>query len=111
MGFLHLNLINMYDNNMNSVDISDQHRNCYCFNHWMQNRKWWWAIFMWSLGIAATNGYLLYEKTFEESKKTKKDMPKKWTHLQFLHELIYDFMDWKSGEEKEERECSNLFPV
>ena len=66
---------------------------------------------MWSLGIAATNGYLLYEKTFEEAKRTKKDMPKKWTHLQFLHELIYDFMDWKSGEEEEKRECSNLLPV
>jgi hypothetical protein len=46
MEYLQLNLIYDYNNHMNIVDLADKLRNCYRFNHWMRNRKWWWAIFL-----------------------------------------------------------------
>ena len=98
MKFLRLNLIDMYNNNMNSVDLADQLRNHYRFNHWLRNRKWWWAIFLWAVGVAATNAYIIYERIYEEEKKKKlKMLPKKWSHMEFLEELINDFVGWVSS--------------
>jgi hypothetical protein len=59
MKFLRLNLIDMYNNNMNSVDLADQLRNHYHLKHWLRNRKWWWAIFLWAMGVAAMNVYII----------------------------------------------------
>ena len=44
--FLHLNLINEYNQHMNSADIADQLRGIYPPNHWMRFRKWWWSYFI-----------------------------------------------------------------
>jgi hypothetical protein len=60
MSFLCLNLIDKYNNFMNSVDLADQLWNCYRFNHWLGNRKWWWSIFLW------TNAYKMYDRIYEE---------------------------------------------
>ena len=49
---------------------------------------------MWALGVAATNAYIIYERCYEEEKKKHKEMPTKWTHMQFLEELIHDFVGW-----------------
>ena len=49
--FLLLNLIDDYNNNMNGTDISDQLRNQYRPDHWMRNRKWWWAFLFGQLGL------------------------------------------------------------
>ena len=37
MKYLRLNLIDIYNNHMNSVNLADQLRNCYRFNHWFRN--------------------------------------------------------------------------
>ena len=37
--FLRLNINNDYNTNMNSVDVADQLRNHYRFDHWMRKRK------------------------------------------------------------------------
>ena len=58
--FLRTNIQNDYNNGMNDVDISDQLRKIYCFNRWLRNRKWWWAIFMWALGVILVNAYVAY---------------------------------------------------
>ena len=49
--FLRTNIQNKYNNGMNDVDVSDQLRKVYFFNRWLRKRKWWWAIFMWVLGV------------------------------------------------------------
>ncbi len=53
--FLRLNVIEDYNNNMNSMDIADQLRGVYQQDHWMRNKKWWWAYFIWVIGVAGVN--------------------------------------------------------
>jgi hypothetical protein len=58
--FKKLNVINNYNFSMNGVDRADQLRGQYRPDHWLRNRKWWWALFLWMLGIAVTNAYKIY---------------------------------------------------
>ena len=66
--FYRLNLADMYNNKMGRVDIGDQLRNSYRFDHWMRKRKWWWSFWMWCMGMLLTNSYLLYKKYCEVHK-------------------------------------------
>lgn len=63
--YLRLNLIDDCNNKMNAVDISDQLRNQYRMTHWLRNRKWWWSIFMWGMGVLLTNAYKVYTRTMD----------------------------------------------
>ena len=91
--FLRLNLIEDYNMNMNSTDIADQLRGVYRPDHWMRNRKWWWAYFIWAIGVAGVNAYKIYAVLHEDKKKSKRPgLPPKWTHAEFLEELVYDFL-------------------
>ena len=45
--FYRLNIVDDYNNNMNNVDLADQLRGSYRFDHWMRKRKWWWSMFFW----------------------------------------------------------------
>lgn len=98
MKFLRTNFVNMYNEFMNFVDIADQLRNNYRPDHWMRQRKWWWAFYIWALGVATTNAWKMYEEMYDEEKarikknKAKKDLPPKWTHQEFIIELINDLM-------------------
>ena len=47
---------------MGNVDIADQLRILYHMDHWLRNRKWWWAIFFWALDVILTNSLVLYTK-------------------------------------------------
>lgn len=91
IAFLCLEMIDEYNAYMNQTDISDQLRNQYRIDHWLRNRKWWWAILFWGLGVGGTNSYLLYDRSYErERKQHRKGLPKKWTHMDFLVQLVYD---------------------
>ena len=69
MSHMRLNLIDEYNQYMNSTDIADQLRNTYRPDHWMRNQKWWWAIFIWAMGVARVNAYKIYVEMFDDAKR------------------------------------------
>ena len=59
----------------------------------MRQRKWWWAFFIWAIGVAGVNAYRIYEVIYdEEDAKKTPGLPKRWSHAKFLEELVYDFI-------------------
>ena len=73
-----LSLADLYNHNMNSVDIADQLRMWYRPDGlWIKQKKWWWNIFIWCMGQAVVNAYLMYKAVCAEEKK------KPMTHLAF----------------------------
>jgi hypothetical protein len=60
--FLRLDMNDFYNNSMGHVDVSDQLRNQYRFDHWLRMRKWWWALYFWWLGVMMVNAYVFYVK-------------------------------------------------
>lgn len=94
MSYLRLNVIDDYNNKMNNVDIADQLRGHHRPDHcWMRHKKWWWAIFMWGIGVARVNAYKIYEEAMwdEEKAKGRTDLPAKWTTGD-IEQLAYDMM-------------------
>jgi hypothetical protein len=55
-----LNIVDDYNFGMNSVDLADKARMLYRPDTYLRFKKWWWSIFMWVIGTAATNAYVLY---------------------------------------------------
>ena len=93
MGYLRLNVIDDYNNNMNQVDIADQLRGQYRPDRWMRHKKWWWAIFIWGIGVVRVNAYKIYEFMWNEQKATgRTDLLVKWTHAEFIEQLVYDLI-------------------
>jgi hypothetical protein len=93
MGYLQLNFIDDYNSNMIQVDIADQLRGQYRPDCWMRHKKWWWDIFIWGIGVAAVNAYKIYELMWLEQKAAgRTDLPVKWTHAEFIEQLVYDLI-------------------
>ena len=69
--FLRLNVNDDYNAGMGHVDVSDQLRNYYRMDHWLRMQKWWWAIYLWGMGVMLVNSYVCY-KTYQESIGTDK---------------------------------------
>ena len=46
--FYRLNIVHEYNMKMGRVDLGDQLRGSYRYDHWLRNRKWWWSIFFWT---------------------------------------------------------------
>ena len=79
---MRLSLADLYNKNMNSVDIADQLRNNYRPDGlWLRFRKWWWSVMLWCLGQAVTNGYLMYKRVCEL------EGVKPMTHLKFQEQV------------------------
>lgn len=84
VAFKRLNIIHDYNHHMNQVDRQDHLRGYYRPDSWMRCRKWWWSIFLFSLGAGATNAYLVYLSVCEYENVAKKDV---MSHRAFLEEL------------------------
>ena len=67
MEFLRLNIIDDYNMGMGHVDISDQLRGSYRFDHWLQNFKWWHALFWWGFQTMMINSYIVYKNVMIEA--------------------------------------------
>lgn len=72
MKFLRMNHIHQYNHTMGNVDIADQLRGSYDFKYWLRNRKWWWSLWNWGLGVMLTNAYIMYVKVNEGEGVDKK---------------------------------------
>ena len=62
--FYQVNVIDCYNHFMGNVDITDQLRGSYRFDHCMRKRKLWWSMFFWSFQVLLTNPYILYKKYY-----------------------------------------------
>ena len=58
--FLRLNQIHKYNKEMGGVDIADQLRGVYRIDRFVRNRKWWFSLLFWGIGVLLTNAYKLY---------------------------------------------------
>ena len=66
---------------MGSVDLADQLRGSYRLDKNTRNRKWWWSIMFWSIGVMLKNAHIMYMKVnMEEYGVAKKDL---MTHHDF----------------------------
>jgi hypothetical protein len=91
--YLCLNVIEDYNQHMNSTDVANQLRGNYWPDQWMRQRKWWWAFFIWGISVAGVNAYKTYEAIYDkEAVKGMPNLPPRWTHARFLEELVYDFV-------------------
>ena len=73
-----LSLADLYNFNMNNVDLADQLRGYYRPDGlWIKLRKWWWSIFLWAMGQTVVNGYVLYKAVCRQAKVKPMD------HLDF----------------------------
>ena len=88
--FLHLNRIDTYNNSMGHVDIADQLQAFYRPDHWVCNRKWWWATWFWALGVIITNAYIVYVKVMEMNGIPKKDI---LSHHDFWYEIAWAWIN------------------
>ena len=74
VNFLRLNANDKYNADMGHVDVSDQLRNYYRMDHWLRNQKWWWALFLWGLGVSLVNSYVCYKSYHQEIGTDKKNI-------------------------------------
>ena len=73
-GFLKLKQIDDYNNTMGGVDRAYQFRGAYQTDHWICNRKWWWAIWDWSFGVHLVNTYIMFINQNVQEGQHKKDL-------------------------------------
>ena len=59
---------------MGDVDIADQLRNNYWFDHCLRKRKWWWYIMFWAIGVIFVNAYIVYRRVNLEAGVSKSNL-------------------------------------
>ena len=73
---------------MGDVDIADQLRNNYWFDHWLRNRKRWWSIMFWGVGVILLNAYIVYSSVILEAGVSNSDL---LSHHNFRKKVV---MTW-----------------
>ena len=55
---------------MGGVDITNQLRGVYQIDWFIRNRKFWWSMLFWSIGVLLTNAYKVYLQVCDEENVT-----------------------------------------
>ena len=84
--------IDEYNQTMGNVDIADQLQGSYQFDHWLENRKWWWSILFWAIGVMLTNAYMMYVTVCDEYDILKKDRK---SHMEFRKDIALAWINPK----------------
>ena len=87
MRFLRLDINDDYNHKMCNVDIADQLRNYYRFDHWMRKRKWWWSMYFWGIGVLLVNTYISYREL------CKQEGVKPISHYDFRKEIALAWLN------------------
>jgi hypothetical protein len=90
--FMRLNINDNYNKEMGHVDVSDQLRNYYRFDHYMRKRKWWWSLAFWGIGVQLVNAYVVYCKVMEANDVPRKDW---FSHYDFRKSVALDWINEK----------------
>jgi hypothetical protein len=98
MQFLRMNNINEYNDTMGNVDLADQLRGSYRLDHWVRNRKWWWSLFFWGIGVLLTNSYIVYNKVCDEEGLSRSD---RLSHLEFRRSIASAWIQEKEFMEEQ----------
>jgi hypothetical protein len=101
MSFLRPEVTDMYNNDMNNVDIADQLRGTYRLDRWMRKRKWWWSIWMWGVQVLLVNAYVLYRSAHLLIWKTEKK--KILSHYDFREQIVKAWLEGDSGNESQRK--------
>ena len=80
--FYRLSLADEYNNKMGNVDLGDQLRNYYRFDHFILKIKWWWSFWMWAVEVCLTNSYVLYNTYCKLHK-----ISLKYTHYEWVYQI------------------------
>ena len=51
---------------MGDVDVANQLRGVYRLDRRARNRKWWWSMLFWYMGVLLKNSYKFYLKMCKE---------------------------------------------
>jgi len=89
-----MNFIHKYNSEMGDVDLADQLRGSYRVDHWIRNRKWWWSLLFWGLGVILTNAYIIYVAANVKHFNIKKGLL--LSHHEFRRAIV---MAWINHEE------------
>ena len=60
---------------MGDVEVDDQLRNNYRFDHWLRKRKWWGYIMFRDIGVILFNDYTVCRVVNLEAGVSKSDLP------------------------------------
>jgi hypothetical protein len=90
--FLRLNINDNYNKEMGHVDVSDQLRNYYRFDHYMRKRKWWWSIAFWGIGVQFVNAYVVYCKVMEANQVPRREW---FSHYDFRKSVALEWINEK----------------
>ena len=76
---------------MEGVNVLEKLYPQYRLDHWMYQRKWWRSIFLWGLGVAAKNVYILYRKTCDRANQNKQKVASEEDTLN--HQKFLEYLD------------------
>ncbi len=86
--FLHFNLSDDYNFEMNDNDVADQLRLVYQLMRFQRNMKWWWALWLWGIEDSVVNLYMMYQHYHEFC-----ELEMKYDHYSFQEACGYAYID------------------